>query len=209
MTDIDTARLADMPTIIYKVGPDDYNWCYMLPPILYPDGCYWFKIGGGRKIPLETHNDVVRWYQRNNWRPVLYKQYHSNEKDMLSVLNGLFPGLRARAMEVKGDTCVTVHTPNNLPYIGQVPSIPCLFVATGGNGYAAKSADEIGRLAAMNVINQKEKWGDQELSSTTFVPLLKQHRKHSSNLPSLKVASTISQDNERYISEFNIFFSTL
>lgn len=178
MTDIDTARLADMPTIIYKVGPADYNWCYLLPPILYPDGYYWFKIGGGRKISLEIHTDVVHWYQRNNWSTILSKQYQFNERDMLSVLNELFPGLCSRAVEVKGDTCVTVHTRNNLPYIGQVTSIPCLFVATGGNGFAAKSADEIGRLAAMSVINEKGKWGDQELSSTTFLPVLKQQSKH-------------------------------
>ena len=39
-----------------------------------------------------------------------------------------------------------METPTNLPYIDTVHAQ--LGVAIGGNGYAAKSSDELGRLAA-------------------------------------------------------------
>lgn len=44
------------------------------------------------------------------------------------------------------DKCVTSNTPSRRPYIDLLT--PSLGVALGGNGYAAKSSDEIGRLAA-------------------------------------------------------------
>ncbi len=44
------------------------------------------------------------------------------------------------------DTCAISVTPNQQPYIDRV--CPNLYVACGGNGWAAKSADELGRLAA-------------------------------------------------------------
>jgi len=142
-----------MPSLIYKIGKDTYDWCYILPPILYPDGHFWFKLGGGRKIPLHSHSDVVRWYKRQGCSQPIMEQYEANKRGMLRMVDSLFPGLREQAIEVKGDTCATAHTRNSLPYIGRVPdpAPPGLFVATGGNGYAAKSADEIGRLAAMSV----------------------------------------------------------
>jgi len=46
----------------------------------------------------------------------------------------------------KQDNCAVVETPTNLPYIDTLHSQ--LGVALGGNGYAAKSSDEIGRIAA-------------------------------------------------------------
>lgn len=52
--------------------------------------------------------------------------------------------------EVSGDGCLTSHTPNNEPYIDLIA--PGFGVALGGNGYAAKASDEIGRLAARLVL---------------------------------------------------------
>lgn len=60
----------------------------------------------------------------------------------------LFSGLKVE--KVSGDGCLTSHTPNAEPYIDL---IACGFgVALGGNGYAAKASDEIGRLAARLVL---------------------------------------------------------
>ena len=46
----------------------------------------------------------------------------------------------------QGDCCVIVKTPSGRPYIDQIHEQ--LGVALGGNGCAAKSSDEIGRIAA-------------------------------------------------------------
>jgi sarcosine oxidase len=169
----DAARLEGIPSLIYKIGTADYDWCYILPPILYPDGYYWFKIGGGLKVPLHSHSDVVNWHRMQGCNAELTEKFESDHQGMLRMVDSLFPGLLAQAIETKGDTCATAHTHNKLPYIGQVPEAPKgLFVATGGNGWAAKSADEIGRLAAKSVLAGETGWADQELSSAMFQPVL-------------------------------------
>ena len=53
--------------------------------------------------------------------------------------------------DVSGGCCVTSKTPSNdAPYIEEI--CEGLFVAVGGCGYAAKSCDEIGRIAAVLVV---------------------------------------------------------
>lgn len=63
-----------------------------------------------------------------------------------------FPGLQDSDYIV--DTCCWTSTPSVRPYIGSVA--PDWFVITGDNGFAAKSSDEIGRLASELVA--KGKW---------------------------------------------------
>jgi sarcosine oxidase len=60
---------------------------------------------------------------------------------------------------------VTTYTPTGRPFIDQL--IPGrLFVAAGGCGAAAKSSDEIGRLAAELV--EQESWSEAELPASLF-----------------------------------------
>ena len=47
-------------------------------------------------------------------------------------------------------TCAVSKTPTELPYIDMVDER--IGVATGGNGLAAKSGDEIGRLGALTLL---------------------------------------------------------
>jgi glycine/D-amino acid oxidase-like deaminating enzyme len=61
------------------------------------------------------------------------------------------------------DSCVTMVTPTGHPYIDMVT--PRLGVAIGGNGHAAKSCDEIGRLAARMLLG--EPW-DGDFDRDTF-----------------------------------------
>lgn len=56
-----------------------------------------------------------------------------------------------------------MKTPTGRPYIDHIHSQ--LGVAVGGNGYAAKSCDEIGRLAALLIM--KNKW-DTSLPKDEF-----------------------------------------
>ena len=53
--------------------------------------------------------------------------------------------------QFKGDYCVVTETKTDRPYIDKVHAQ--LGVAIGGNGYAAKSSDEIGRIAASMMID--------------------------------------------------------
>lgn len=63
----------------------------------------------------------------------------------------------------QGDCCVIVKTPSDRPYIDHIHSQ--LGVALGGNGTAAKSSDEIGRIAA--VMMMKNIW-DSTLNKELF-----------------------------------------
>jgi sarcosine oxidase / L-pipecolate oxidase len=88
---------------------------------------------------------------------------------MSGFLHELIPGLAP--LHVLSDACATCNTPGRRPYIGPVG--PNLFVATGGNGFAAKSSDEIGRLGAVCALATDGEWeGDTELPSTLFKPLV-------------------------------------
>ena len=51
----------------------------------------------------------------------------------------------------RGDYCVVTETKTDRPYIDKIHAQ--LGVAIGGNGYAAKSSDEIGRIAAALMID--------------------------------------------------------
>lgn len=56
-------------------------------------------------------------------------------------------------MSHHGDACATMVTPTFHPYIDLIE--PNLGVAMGGNGWAAKSSDEIGRVAAKMMLETK------------------------------------------------------
>ncbi|KAK3256972.1 hypothetical protein CYMTET_33931 [Cymbomonas tetramitiformis] len=151
----DVERLEGMPSVIFK---GEHYACYMLPPIKYPDGHWYIKLGGFRdglnlsytERELPGHTDMVRWYHDHGdaeWA-----------KAMESMLHDLVPGLVP--MKVVSDSCVTVQTPTGQLYVGQVAK--GLGVVAGCNGFAAKSSDEIGNLAGRMVMiddfEKEETW---------------------------------------------------
>jgi len=71
-----------------------------------------------------------------------------------------------KPVSVHYDNCVTTHTPSCRPYIDLLT--PTLGVALGGNGYAAKSSDEIGRIAADLLVNGE--WS-HDLARDAFRPI--------------------------------------
>merc|ERR1719161_3021364 len=88
---------------------------------------------------------------------------------MIEIMNELFPGLCP--LDILSDACASDKTPSSQAYVGLLREGLC--VATGGNGYAAKSSDELGRLAACAVVSE-DGWGrDEPLRKETFQPILK------------------------------------
>ena len=59
-------------------------------------------------------------------------------------------------------------TPNDLPYFGWVDEDVC--VAVAGNGAAAKSCDELGRLGAAYVTDA---WANEPWDPADFAPQLR------------------------------------
>ncbi len=139
-------RLAAMPSILYRL--DDYphlTSVYCLPPVRYPDGKIYVKIGGSLIEPLWAASpaDLTPWFHGNG---------DDFEADTVrSILLEIIPGLRTRSFHTR--PCTYTMTPHGHPFFEQVAEN--LFVVAGGCGTAAKSSDEIGRLAAQMVLTAR------------------------------------------------------
>ncbi|AHM03064.1 Sarcosine oxidase [Roseibacterium elongatum DSM 19469] len=133
------ARLGGMPSLIaMPEGGRMDDDVYLLPPIRYPDGRTYLKIGGEPVSPrLETDAEMTAWFQSAG---------SAAAGEMLSAqLSVLMPGLHPRHLHCAA--CVVSFTETGYPYIERLTDR--LTILTGGNGAAAKSCDEIGRLGAI------------------------------------------------------------
>lgn len=161
----DIQRLQTMPSIISTFDHPDVSSLYMLPPVVYPDGKTYIKLGAsGRQeelAPAEEHflnavNDDVElldWFHTDGQADIvehLKKAVHR----MIANLN---------ALSYQSVPCLLTYTAHGNPYIDKIGQ--GIYIATGGNGAAAKSSDEIGRLGA--VLTATEKW-DSELNQEDF-----------------------------------------
>jgi sarcosine oxidase len=165
----EVARLGQMPSIIYRLAghPTLYS-IYALPPITYPDGRTYLKIGGTLFDPIyrHTHDELVEWF---------HSAGNPDETGALQpVLEAMVPGLRVASYATR--PCVVTYTAHDRPYVDLVEGEPGqtgqIYVAAGGCGAAAKSSNELGRIAALLV--EHETWR-YDLPAEIFraVPLAK------------------------------------
>ena len=139
----EAARLSRLPTLILADGK--LIDIYLLPPIRYPDGRYYLKIGGGpENMRLGTEAEMQGWFKGGG------------DADAAKALRAIFytflPGIEVVSEHMK--PCVTTLLPDDLPAIGTL-SEP-VFVATAGNGRGAKCSDELGRLGACAVLGESD-----------------------------------------------------
>lgn len=128
-------------TIVLAENADDI--VYILPPVRYPDGKVYLKIGGeSEKGRLETLDEAVSWFHSDGT---------AGEVDFLvKRAIELMPELAC--CPVTSGSCVASITRTGYPYIGYTQSSN-IAVLTGGNFVSAKSSDEIGRLGAVLLLN--------------------------------------------------------
>jgi len=126
-----------MPSWIDESG-DPSDHFYFLPPIVYPDGHSYLKIGGDpTEIELDEEQAIRDWF-RGQGDPEAVAH-------LKRLLARSIPGLEpVRLVSVP---CVTTYTVHGYPYAGFVEG-ERIALLTGGNGAAAKSSDEIGRVGA-------------------------------------------------------------
>ena len=129
---------ADLPSLILNDPPDDrLASIYWVPPVRYADGRVALKIGGDlvdcERMAPEHLGD---WF-RGDGDPV-------EVEALRACVEALLPDSTVSSWAHK--PCVVTNTVSGHPYVGWVES--GVAVAIGGNGSAAKSSDEIGRLAA-------------------------------------------------------------
>jgi glycine/D-amino acid oxidase-like deaminating enzyme len=134
----DGVRLANAPTLNYLVDDEDIWDIYMTPPIRYPDGHFYIKLGANTKYDAKLHTlEAMGHWFRNG-------ESDRARNAMTRAMRSLWPGLDFLSTETR--RCILCRTPNGYPVIDEVDA--GIFVAAGGNGGCAKNADALGSLAA-------------------------------------------------------------
>jgi sarcosine oxidase len=141
----DIQRLHTMPAVVI-VDPNDAGnentSSYLVPPIEYPDGRTYIRIGSGMQPIVEqlfSLEDMRQWYIRQEINPPQYKFLYE-------LLTALLPYIQP--VSIRQASCIIEKTPSHYPYIGQVNDDSSYHVAVGGNGHGARGSDEIGKIAA-------------------------------------------------------------
>jgi sarcosine oxidase len=111
---------------------------YLTPPLLYPDGRYYVKMGANTKSDQFPENleEVQKWFREGD------SDIHKAAMEW--ALQAILPEVQFRSFHTK--RCILCRTPSGYPIVDQTSDR--VYVATGGNGEGAKSSDALGRLAA-------------------------------------------------------------
>ncbi|MEM9466782.1 MAG: FAD-dependent oxidoreductase [Actinomycetota bacterium] len=142
VSDADAERLADYPTVLHQIDPGRIDDIYMTPPLRFPDGRHWVKLGANTELDTwpTSLEEMRSWFASDT------------DPDHLPILQ---PALRALWPEIefvsfRTKPCIVTYTPDHIPLIEEVA--PGLVVATAGNGSGAKGADAWGAAAAELVL---------------------------------------------------------
>jgi sarcosine oxidase len=152
----EAARLQGIPSVLAHLAATSFADLYQVPPTTYPDGTVGLKLGATLRTwePLATAEARRAWMggtDHERWLP-----------ELRGLVEDLVPGVRAEAWTTK--PCMITDTASGLPTVDHAAD--GLVVAAGGNGYAAKSADAIGALAATLVVEGR--WTDPVLDPEPF-----------------------------------------
>lgn len=130
--------LANLPTLIFFIDDPEIDDIYMTPPLRYPDGRFYIKMGANTKSDQfpKTLEDVQIWFRTGD------SDVHKGAFER--ALQGILPDVHFLSFQTK--RCILCRTPSGKPVVDQVSER--VYVATGGNGEGAKSSDALGRLAA-------------------------------------------------------------
>ena len=137
-------RLKKMPTIIFYEGlPNPHlSGVYILPPIRYPDGNTYIKIGGRMydfDVP-QSADDLQEWFHGEGSK----LEAQQLEEDLFSIVKNL------QAESLITRPCMVTNQKEGLPVFEEVVAGQVV-VATAGCGAGAKSSNELGRIAAVKL----------------------------------------------------------
>lgn len=111
---------------------------YLLPPLRYPDGRRYVKIGANtvhdREVPPAA---IDEWYRRGDADVA--------RADLVEALFEMCPDLPVLGFHT--DRCVVTYSVHGRPYIDELDE-PGAFIATAGNGHGASWADGVGQCMA-------------------------------------------------------------
>ncbi|MCT8161898.1 FAD-dependent oxidoreductase [Pseudoruegeria sp. SHC-113] len=139
VSEAQAAALAGMPSVVLlePSGRDPY----LLPPIRYPDGKLYLKLGGDPvDKPLRSQQEIGAWFRSGG------------DPEVGAYLRGwierFMPGLEIASQRL--DACMTSFSADGQPILRRLSDR--VAVATAGCGKGAKCSDELGRLGAALVV---------------------------------------------------------
>ena len=102
--------LKGMPSLSYRYGNDQMRYIYFMPPVLYPDGKHYVKIGHsfGDSLPINRES-LTHWFQSDGDM--------TRVEWLTDTLKNLIPGINFKSFSSK--SCVTSRSPTGKQYIDQ------------------------------------------------------------------------------------------
>lgn len=138
LSETEAERLGYLPSLVMGT-PEGH---YLLPPIRYPDGKVYMKLGGDPDdILLTSPKEIGDWFRSGGRAEV--------RDDQEARFRALFPSVDI--VSVSMDACMTTWTDDLRPEIARLSQR--VSVASAGNGAGAKCSDELGRRGAALMIN--------------------------------------------------------
>lgn len=145
LSDAAAASLAHLPALLYEIVRPELDGIYMLPPVQYPDGAYYAKIG--MNMPSDqyftTLGEAQEWFRHGDSQA----QHEQLKQAFLDFL----PTLPAESWHTQ--RCIISRTPGKQPLVtnmdgnGWYSAITC-------NGYSAMSAMAFGEQVKQLVLAQ-------------------------------------------------------
>jgi sarcosine oxidase len=134
----DAEKLKEMPVLIYLIEDDELEDIYMTPPIRYPDGHFYIKMGCNTPTDQwpQTLSEVQHWFRAG--------KSDAHKEAMVRALQEMLPDVNFISFKTK--RCIVCYTPSGYPIIDAMSDR--IYLAAGGNGSGAKGSDTLGRLAA-------------------------------------------------------------
>lgn len=131
------ATLAGMPSMMVDCVSDTISDAYLTPPICYPDGKWYIKLGSNsvHDVFVESLPQLQQWIRADAVPAVHAAQ--------VALLTELFPAIPF--VGFKSVPCVITRSPSGVPQI--VRSHPRVTAVVGCNGALAKSGDVVGKMA--------------------------------------------------------------
>ena len=136
-------ELEKMPSVIFRHESEIEKGIYLLPPIRYPDRKIYIKIGHSESRPMsDPEINLVKWFQSDGDQAIA---------DWLqSQLFSLLPN--TSFVNIKTESCAVSRSSTGRQFIDVIDESG-IHVLLAGNGYSAKSSDELGRIAAHKIIS--------------------------------------------------------
>lgn len=131
------ARMATMPSMMVDCVSDVISDAYLTPPLQYPDGEWYFKLGSNsiHDLFFDTLPALQHWIKNGDMA--------ATHQAQIALLKQLFA--EVEWLDFTSLPCVITRTPDGVPSISNVH--PRVTAVVGCNGSLAKSGDTIGRVA--------------------------------------------------------------